>query len=183
MYLNLFLYVFIPSSIQSIILTVSTYFLPLFVNILVLFYLVTYPGINIMKLLFLRPINHLAYYIELSVKLTVFRQKKRLYISLVRSTLLYCSSLWRPYHHHHIEALEKVQRRATKYIPSDYTSNYKSRLIQLGILPLMYLFELADIMIFIKSVKYSSDKFNMWTTLNSILALQDLLNRNYGTNK
>ena len=67
-----------------------------------------------------------------------FQAKKWLYISLVRSTLLYCSSLWRPYQLHHIEALEKVQRRATKYILSDYTSNYKSRLIQLGILPLSY---------------------------------------------
>ena len=33
-------------------------------------------------------------------------------------------------------------------------------LIQLGILPLMYLFELSDITFFIKSVKYPSDKFN-----------------------
>ena len=36
-----------------------------------------------------------------------------------------------------IDSLERVQRRATKFILSDYTSNYKTRLMQLGMLPLM----------------------------------------------
>ena len=38
--------------------------------------------------------------------------------------------------------LEKVQRRATKVILNDYTSDYKSRLIKLQLLPLMYAYEL-----------------------------------------
>ena len=60
-----------------------------------------------------------------------------------------------------IALLERVQRRVTKFILSDYTSNYKDRLIQLGMLPLMYIYELADIMFFIKSIKHPTDKFNI----------------------
>ena len=73
-----------------------------------------------------------------------------LYISIVRPNLLYCSPLWRPY-----------QRRATKFILSDYSSDYKTRLIQLGMLPLMYILEIADIVFFIKSINNPSEKFNI----------------------
>ena len=59
-----------------------------------------------------------------------------------------------------IELLEKVQRRATKYILSDFHSDYKTRLTQIGILPFMYIYEIADILFFIKSIKYPSDKFD-----------------------
>ena len=44
-----------------------------------------------------------------------------------------------------ILSIERVQRRATKYTLNDYTSCYKTRLIKLRFLPLMYLFELQDI--------------------------------------
>jgi len=60
-----------------------------------------------------------------------------------------------------IKLLENVQRRATKFILSDYHSDYKSRLIQIGILPLMYIYEIADILFFIKSIKHPSDKFDV----------------------
>ena len=63
--------------------------------------------------------------------------KKRLYLSVVRSKLSYCSQLWRPLLKKDILLLERVQRQATKYILSDYTSNYKARLLSLHILPLM----------------------------------------------
>ena len=179
MYLHLCLYVFITSSIQSIILTASTFLFPLFVKISVLFFLMIYPGINITKLLFLRPINHLAYYVKLSVKLTVFRQKSGYTYLLLDQHCCIVHLLWRPYQLHHIQVLDKVQRRATKYILSDYTSNYKSRLSSLISCHLaMYLFELADIMFFIKLSNTHLISLIFWTTLNSILALQDLLNRN-----
>jgi len=45
--------------------------------------------------------------------------------------------LRRPYLLKDIESLVKVQRRATKFILSNYQSDYKTRLIQFGILPLM----------------------------------------------
>jgi len=41
-----------------------------------------------------------------------------IYNSMVRSYLDYCSSVWAPYRKGDIEALEKVQRRATKILPS-----------------------------------------------------------------
>ena len=50
--------------------------------------------------------------------------KKRLYISLVRSQLMYCSVVWRPHFIKDITTLEKFQRRATKYIYSDFSSDY-----------------------------------------------------------
>ena len=62
--------------------------------------------------------------------------KKKLYISLIRSQLLYCSQVWRPYKMKDILLLERVQRRATKYILNDYVSSYKSRLLNLKLLPL-----------------------------------------------
>ena len=87
--------------------------------------------------------------------------RKFLYISIVRANLLYCSPLWRPYLLKDINSLEKVQRRATKFILSDSTSDYKTRLTQLGMLPLMYIFEIANIMFFINSIKNPSQRFNI----------------------
>jgi len=52
-------------------------------------------------------------------------------------------------------ATECVQHRTTKYI---YTSSHKSRLQ----LPLMYNFELQDIIFFIKSSESPSDNFNIY---------------------
>jgi len=49
---------------------------------------------------------------------------------------------------------------------SDYTSDYKTRLTQLGVQPLMYIYEIADILLFIKSLKTSTDKFNILNNLN-----------------
>ena len=51
--------------------------------------------------------------------------KKQLCISFVRSQLLYCSQLWRPQLLKDIFILERVQRRATKYILNDYQLSYK----------------------------------------------------------
>ena len=81
--------------------------------------------------------------------------KKKLYISLVRSKLTYCSQLWRPQYIQDIVLLENIQRRATKFILTlnDCASSYCSRLIHLSLLPLMYIYELNDIMFFIKSLK------------------------------
>jgi len=76
--------------------------------------------------------------------------KKQLYIALVRSQLQYCSILWRPQLIRDITTIERIQCRATKYILQDYNSSYKSRLQQQNLLPLMYYFELQDIMFFYK---------------------------------
>ena len=87
--------------------------------------------------------------------------RKQLYLTLVRSKITYCSPIWRPNLIKDIDMLEKIQRRATKYILSDYVSDYKCRLTSLGILPLMMFFELQDIVLFVKSLKYPSTSFNV----------------------
>ena len=54
-----------------------------------------------------------------------------------------------------------MQRRATKY--SYFSSDNKSRLLRLNLLPLiiMYIYELNDILFFIKSCKLPSPHFNI----------------------
>ena len=86
--------------------------------------------------------------------------KKHLYLELVRSQFVYCSQLWRPRLIKDIKSIERIQRRATKFILHDYTSEYKSRLISLHILPLMYWLELQDLLFLIKCLKEPSDNFN-----------------------
>ena len=61
--------------------------------------------------------------------------KKQLYISLIRSQLLYCSQVWRPYTYI-ILLLERVQRR----VLNNYQSSYKSCLLNFKLLPLMYVY-------------------------------------------
>ena len=85
---------------------------------------------------------------------------------MVRSQLLYCTQLWRPHLMKDILTLEQIQRRATKYLLNDYTSSYKTRLVKLRILPLMYLFELQDILFAIKSIKVQSKQFNIHDHIN-----------------
>ena len=87
--------------------------------------------------------------------------RKRLYISLVHSQILYCSQVWRPYLIKNINMLERIQRRATKWILNDYQSSYRSCLVTLHLLPLMYVYEMNDIMFFIKSYKQQSSHFNI----------------------
>ena len=72
-------------------------------------------------------------------KISCIEAKKKLYISIIRSQMMYCLQLWRPQLIRDISSLERVQRRATKYLLGDYTSSYKSRLLQLNLLPLMYI--------------------------------------------
>ena len=87
--------------------------------------------------------------------------KKVLYLSLVRSHFQYCSPLWHPHFIRDITSIETLQRRATKYILCDFSSDYKSRLIRLKILPLMMTFELQDVLFFIKSFKEPSTSFDI----------------------
>jgi len=51
-----------------------------------------------------------------------------LYKNMVRSHLDYCSTVWSPYMKKDIEALEKVQKRATKILPQLKHMNYSDRL-------------------------------------------------------
>ena len=87
--------------------------------------------------------------------------KKLLYISLVRSQLIYGSQVRRPHLLKDIDALEAIQHQSTKFILNDYTFDYKSRLLSLQLLPLMMLYELNDILFFVKSLKEPNTSFNI----------------------
>ena len=63
------------------------------------------------------------------------KAKKILYITL-RSHLTYCSQLWNPYLTKDTITLEKIQRKATKFIIKDYDTDYQTRLPKLDLLPL-----------------------------------------------
>ena len=86
----------------------------------------------------------------------------------MRSQLNYASQIWRPYLIKEIVALERVQRRASKFILNDYQSTYKHRLISLTILPLMMQLELNDILFFIRCLKEpdTSQAFQIQSFMN-----------------
>ena len=57
--------------------------------------------------------------------------------------------------------VEKVQRQTTKFILNDYESDYKTRLLKLDLLPLMYNLDFYDILFFIKAFQQPSSHFNI----------------------
>ncbi len=87
--------------------------------------------------------------------------KKQLYLSLVKSSISYCCQLWIPHLCKNIQSIERIQRRATKYILKDYISDYRSRLLSLHMLPLMYWLDLQDIILMIKCLKDPQDTINI----------------------
>ena len=69
------------------------------------------------------------------------RARKLLYLSLVRSNLAYCSQVWAPQAVNLILDIERIQRRAAKFIlslPHRSEVSYKQRLLKIGLLPLCY---------------------------------------------
>ena len=92
--------------------------------------------------------------------------KRVLYLTLVRSQLCYCSQVWSPMYLKDIRVLELVQRRATKYILSNSHLSYKDRLINLNLLPLMYWYDLQDILFLLKCILHPPDNFNIFNYVN-----------------
>ena len=110
-----------------------------------------------------RPMHKMLHLLRRIFSTTHCPQNKRaLYVSLIRSKLMYNSPLWHPQLIKDITVIELVQWRATKYILSDYSSSYKARLITLKLLPLMMQFELNDILFFVNCLKNSMSAFNIY---------------------
>ena len=62
---------------------------------------------------------------------------KLLYISLVRSHLCHCSQVWAPQSSMLMITVEKVQRRASRFICKNHELSCKDRLPNLNLLPII----------------------------------------------
>ena len=81
--------------------------------------------------------------------------RRTLYLALVRSTLGYATQVWSPQSINSVSRIERVQRRATKFVldlPFQCTETYKERLIYLDLLPISYWHEFLDLMFFYKAI-------------------------------
>ena len=83
------------------------------------------------------------------------RTRRTLYLSLVRSVFGHSSQVWSPQTVTLVQRVERVQRRATKYIlnlPYLCSETNRQRLASLGLLPLSYWHEYLDLVFFFKAV-------------------------------
>ena len=83
------------------------------------------------------------------------KQKRAFYLSIVRSQFEHCVQIWRPTTSTYIDKLERIQRRAVKWILSEPDHHYNDveytkRLKDLDLLPLYYRFMFLDLVIFYK---------------------------------
>ena len=87
----------------------------------------------------------------------------RLYEALVRSHLDYAISIWSPYKQKYKDAIENVQRRATKQLPGMKNIPYEERLQRLKIPTLAYRRTRGDMIDVYKLLhgKYDSDVSNI----------------------
>ena len=90
------------------------------------------------------------------------RVRTALYSSLVRSNFAYCSQVWAPQTVSLILTMERVQRRATKFIlslPFRTEVTYKDRLLKVGLLPVTYWLEYLDLVHLYKCLTSDSDPY------------------------
>ena len=88
--------------------------------------------------------------------------RKLLYLSLVHRNLAYCSQVWAPQVVNLILVIERIQRRAAKFIlslPYRCEVSYKQRLLKIGLLPLCYWHEFLDFVYVFKCLVNLSDSF------------------------
>ena len=73
-----------------------------------------------------------------------------LYSTLVRSNLEHCSTVWSPFNFNEMQALEFIQRAATRYILQYPDVEYSERCTTLNLLPLSFRRDCADLIFFFK---------------------------------
>jgi hypothetical protein len=81
------------------------------------------------------------------------RQKRAFYLALVRSIFEHCSVVWRPTTITLSDKVERIQRRAVKWILGEYDHHYNdveylSRLRDLDLLPMESKFDYTDLVMF-----------------------------------
>ena len=78
--------------------------------------------------------------------------RRTLYLSLVKSQLCFGTQVWSPSHSYLQGKIERVQRRATRWILQTRVGemSYQERLVKLDLLPLVYDRELNDLTFFYK---------------------------------
>ena len=85
--------------------------------------------------------------------ITDMNTRRTLYLSLVKSQLLYASEVWSPVNNVQLSRqVEKVQWRATKWILMNRKMPYKERLSSLNLQPLSYDREMKDLTFFYKAL-------------------------------
>jgi hypothetical protein len=91
---------------------------------------------------------------------------KLLYTALVRPHLEYANQVWCPYLKKHIEAIENVQRRASKQMPGLSSLSYEDRLRKLKLPTLAYKRSRGDMIELYKILtgKYDEDVSNFLRT-------------------
>ena len=80
--------------------------------------------------------------------------RRTLYLSLVKSQLCYATEVWSPSQSTYKTNLERIQRRATRWILQVKIGEvlYKDRLLTLNLLPLSYDREIKDLTFFFKAM-------------------------------
>ena len=83
------------------------------------------------------------------------RQRRALYLSMVRSQFEHCSVVWRPPQKTLMEKFECLQKRCIKWILDEQFSHYSNEMYflrckNLEILPICYRFDLSDLIFFHK---------------------------------
>jgi hypothetical protein len=93
--------------------------------------------------------------------------KYQLYNSLVRSKLEYCTQVWGGLSKSNMVKIERVQRRATRYILNFSDLDYKHRLSMLNMLPLSYRRDVSDILFYHQCFYKNSINTNEFVHLTS----------------
>ncbi len=78
---------------------------------------------------------------------------KKIITSFIRPTLEYAAVVWKPHLKKHIEKLEKVQRAATRWVPSLRDLSYEERLKTLQLPTLTERRERGDMIMLYKCVE------------------------------